>query len=168
MPKDSLSIYQLRMYAKKWLKEIYGLDLIVPLDINGRLKITCGRFISRGGHPLRVEMNKFFVENNDAIVVLDVLRHELVHYALFMKRKPNSDGHPVFENELKRLNIVSQKTIDKYIITSRPKPYHYYKCASSSCGRLHKTKRALNNKGLFHRCKCGGKLIDKGKKAVSA
>jgi SprT-like protein len=172
MAKNSLSIYQLRMYARKWLKEVYNMELNVPLEINGRLKTTCGRFVYikyRNGisKPKNVEMNKYFVENNEAVVVLDVLRHELVHYALFMQRKPHSDGDSYFEKELRRLGVVSQNTIDKYTIASKPKKYHYYQCASTSCAVTYKRSRALD-KNKRYRCKCGGRLIDKGKRAVSA
>lgn len=163
-----LTQYQLKMYAKKFLQETYGMELIVPLELNGRLKRACGRFVYyvRSGKPKSVEMNKYFVENNEPVVVLDVLRHELVHYALFMQGKPHSDGHPVFENELKRLGVVSQKTIDKYEIQSKPTKIQFYQCAD--CGATFKRQRALANGGRNHRCSCGGRLIDKGKKAMAS
>jgi SprT-like protein len=111
-----------------------------------------------------VELNKFFVENNDPATVLDVLRHELVHYALFMQGKPNADGHPVFERELKRLGIVSQTTINKYAIQSKPINMQVYKC--DDCGFEFKRRRALP-KNKSYRCSCGGCLSDMGKKLVT-
>jgi SprT-like protein len=167
MTNQSLTMYQLKMYADKFLKDTYGMDLIVPLELNGRLNTTCGRFIStrnrRDGsvRPKIVELNKTFVQNNEPVVVLDVLRHELVHYALFMQGKPNSDGHPVFENELKRLGIVSQKTIDQYQIASKKQVY-----ACSDCSNTWKMARKLRNNGKYHKCQCGGSLIDKGRQLV--
>lgn len=163
-----LTEYQLEKYANKFLKENYNMTLTVPLKINGRLRTTFGRFRYRryrsgASIPLSVELNRFFVENNEPAIVLDVLRHELVHYALYMQDKPCSDGHPVFENELKRLGIVSQSTIGKYEIKSKPVKIHTYECAD--CGLEYKRKRALANGGKNHRCgSCHGKLIDKGKK----
>jgi SprT-like protein len=162
-----LSMYQLQMYAKKFLNDTYDMELTVPLELNGRLNTTCGRFIStryRDGRkaPKIVELNKTFVENNEPTVVLDVLRHELVHYALFMLNKPNSDGHPVFEGELKRLGIVSQKTIDQYQIASKKQVY-----ACSDCSNTWKLTRKLRNNGKYHKCNCGGRLVDKGRQLVN-
>lgn len=160
-----LTIYQLRKYADKFLKETYGMKLVVPLELNGRLKRACGRFVyyTRNKQPKVVEMNKEFVENNEPTVVLDVLRHELVHYALFMQGKPHSDGHPVFERELRRLDVVSQKTIDQYTIASK---LQIYGC--TDCSHEYQLTRRLRNNGMHHRCKCGGKLIDKGKRVVAS
>lgn len=163
---NQLSVYQLKMYANKFLKDNYGIELIVPLELNGRLKTTCGRFISRRYYdgrtePKVVELNKTFVESNEIVVVLDVLRHELVHYALFMQGKPNNDGHPVFENELKRLNIVSQESIDQYKIASKKQ---IYSCAN--CKSEFKMTRKLRYNGKYHKCDCGGSLIDRGRKVV--
>jgi SprT-like protein len=161
-----LTEYQLKRYADKWLNETYGMKLTVPLKLNGRLKKACGRFVyyKRGDtpRPKTVELNRTFVENNEPAVVLDVLRHELVHYALFMQGKPHSDGQRYFEHELRRLGVVSQGTIDKYTISSK---LQIYSC--SSCRVEYKLRRRLKNNGINHRCNCGGRLIDMGKRVVA-
>jgi SprT-like protein len=162
-----LTMYQLQSYAKKFLKDNYNLDLVVPLQLNGRLNTTCGRFVSRRYYdgrtePKVVELNKTFAQNNEPTVVLDVLRHELVHYALFMLNKPNSDGHPVFENELRRLGVVSQNTINQYQIASKKQVY-----ACADCKTEFKRARKLKNNGRYHRCTCGGSLVDMGRKMVT-
>lgn len=167
------TVNQLEKYASKFLKDNYQLEMSIPLELNGRMKRTCGWFKSlrfkdgRTPIALKIELNKFFVENNEPVAVLDVLRHELVHYALFQQGKPNTDGHPVFEGELRRLGIVSQSTINKYEIKSKPVRKSVYQCATESCGRTYETARALSNGGRYHSCKCGGSLINKGKKVVS-
>ncbi|AYP68141.1 SprT-like family protein [Bacillus phage vB_BcoS-136] len=166
-----LTEWQLKMYAEKWLMDNYGMKLTVPLKLNGRLKTTCGRFVyikyasNRPNEPKIIELNKYFFENNEPIVVLDVLRHELIHYALFMLGKPHRDGHPVFENELKRLGVVSQETIDKYNIKSKPVNISVYECLD--CNHEYKLKRALRNEGRNHRCTCGGRLKNLGKRLVT-
>lgn len=166
--------YQLERYAEKFLMDNYGMTLTVPLRLNGRLRTACGRFVytkyrdGRPSTPKIVELNKYFFENNEPAVVLDVLRHELVHYALFMQGKPHNDGHPTFERELKRLGVVSQKTIDKYEIQSKPVNYNIYEC--QKCGHEYKRQRALPNGGRNHRCggSCKGELIHKGKKLIAS
>lgn len=159
------NIYQLRKYAEKFLRENYQINLDIPLTLNARMRRTCGWFrFTRSGIAKCIELNKYFVENNEPVVVLDVLRHELVHYALFVEGKPNKDGHPVFENELKRLNIVSQSTINKYTIDSKPTNISVYKC--KKCNQEYKRKRALPNGGKNYKCNCGGGLLDLGKRLV--
>jgi SprT-like protein len=166
------NIYQLRQYATKWLKDNYSLDLAVPLQLNGRMQRTCGwfrhtRYSDGRDIPKCIELNKFFVENNEPTLVLDVLRHELVHYALYTLKKPFKDGQVGFERELKRLGIVSQNTIDKYMIVSKPQNRHIYQCAKAECGIEYKRQRALP-KNRSYTCQCGGELIDKGKRLVTA
>ncbi|AKQ08384.1 hypothetical protein PQE66_gp069 [Bacillus phage PBC2] len=160
-----LSIMQMKRFADKFLMETYGMKLNIPLKLNGRLASTKGRFIYYSGderRPLRIEMNKVFVQHNDVKMVLDVLKHELVHYVLYMKRLPHSDGDKVFEDELKRLGVVSQKTINKYDIARK---VQLYQC--KSCGENFKRSRKLPNNGNNHRCPCGGKLLYRGKRVMT-
>lgn len=164
------NIYQLQDFARKFLKDTYNLELVVPLKLNGRMKTTCGwfRYKKRSRVPVVVELNKFFVENNESDLVIDVLKHELIHYALFMKGIPCRDGDYEFEKELKRLGVVSQSTINQYNVVSKPRNLHYYRCQESSCNKEYRLKRALRNQGIHHRCNCGGRLIDLGKKVVAS
>lgn len=158
-----LEQFQLEKYADKFLKDNYDMTLDIPLQLNSRLRTTYGWFkfrrINGKNIPSKIELNKFFVENNDAVTVLDVLRHELVHYALCVKEKPFSDGNRYFEGELKRLGVVSQNTIDNYEIKSKPSSVVVYKCVS--CDQQYKRNRALPNDGRNHHCKACG--VEKGK-----
>lgn len=168
----SYNIHQLRQYARKFLKDTYGMELNIPMTLNSRMSRTCGWFkYKRQGNKWVsgcIELNKFFVENNEPTVVLDVVRHELVHYVLHEQGKPNKDGHPVFENELARLGIVSQKTIDKYTIEAKPVNMIVYKCINPKCGQEYKRQRKLRGDGIYHSCsKCSGKLQNMGKKLVA-
>lgn len=163
-----LTIKQLELYAEKFLKDNYNLKLEIPIKLNGRMTRACGYFRSiyykKTGKEvaLSIDLNKTFVTYNDVNVVIDVLAHELVHYALFLQGKPNDDGHPYFENELKRLKIVSQNTINKYTIMSKK---NIYTC--EECDKVFRTNRALSNNGVNHRCQCGGRLNYNGKKLVA-
>ena len=163
------NIYQLRQYAKKWLMDNYNMELIVPLQLNGRMQRTCGWFKHKRAWnmPTCIELNKFFVENNEPTLVLDVLRHELVHYALYMQKKPYRDGQAMFENELKRLGVVSQSTINKYTIESKPKSMVVYKCIMPNCGQEYHRQRKLQGDGAFHKCRCGGTIRNMGRKLVT-
>jgi SprT-like protein len=157
-------------YSNKFLKDNYGLKLEVPFKINGRLRSTHGKFayaISRstGVRTAKsVQLSKFLIENNSIETVLDILRHELVHYALFVLGKPNKDGHEYFEKELKRLGIISQSDIDNHLkrVVSKPRRYNVYECGN--CNIQFKRQRALSNGGRYHTCgKCRGSIVYKGK-----
>ncbi|AGI11813.1 hypothetical protein X915_gp089 [Bacillus phage vB_BanS-Tsamsa] len=156
---------QLKKYADKFLMENYGMTLTVPLKLNGRLSKTLGWFsyTRKEGRPLAVEINKKFAINNDAELVLDVLKHELVHYALFMQGKPHSDGDSYFENELQRKGIVSQTTINKKYKIASVK--NVYKC--KSCDFTHHKARRLVGLSRYS-CACGGNLEYLGKRVVTA
>ena len=166
MVKIILSQYQLEKYAEKFLKDNYQLKLSIPLRINGRLKTTQGRFIhyKMSNRPVAIELSKYLVENNEPSNVLDVLRHELVHYALFTKGMPFADGHPTFERELKRLGVISQETIGSYGIKFKPSNIHNYQC--SDCNYVFRRKRQLPHKGAYSRCSCGGGLNYRGKELI--
>jgi SprT-like protein len=165
------NIYQLKAYAQKWLMDNYGLELTVPLRINSRMQRTYGWFKHKRNRkePVCVELNKFFVENNEPYVVLDVLRHELVHYAMYMLDKDYKDYSYGFEKELSRLGIINQERINKRIyeheIVNKPKTKHIYQCAN--CNHEYKRGRALA-KNRSYSCSCGGKLLDMGKRLVTS
>lgn len=155
---------ELRREANKFLKESFGIELGVPLKINNRLSTTQGRFVSTiDDKPLSVELARFLVENNEPRVVLDVLKHELVHYALCKLGKPYDDGHPVFERTLKKLDVVSQMNIADRIsnLKTKPRKEVVYQCIG--CGAEWVHARRLNNDGKHYHCiPCGpteGKII---------
>jgi SprT-like protein len=163
------NIYQLKDYANKWLQDNYNMKLEIPLRLNGRMQRTCGWFKHKGlkKQPIVVELNKFFVENNEPMLVLDILRHELVHYAMYMQGRDYKDGSYGFERELKRLGVVSQSTIDKYEITSKPISAIVYKCIMPNCGQEYSRQRKLQGDGAFHKCHCGGTIRNMGKKLIT-
>lgn len=164
------TINEMRRYANAFLLDNYGMELEIPLQINGRLKKTYGRFrfydLRKHGkkEPVMIDLNKYFYENNERDVILDVLKHELVHYAMFMQDKPFNDGHPVFENELKRLGVISQSNVKDHSINNKPSTVRVYEC--NDCGYNFIRKRRLPHGGINHRCPCGGSLCDKGEKTV--
>lgn len=106
---DLLKQYQ--RFAQRFLKQYYGLSLTVPLKINGRLKRTFGRFIhDTQGRPCSIELSRTFVCEHPEHEVLDVLRHELIHYALFTLGKPHTDSSPIFQAELRKHGVSKTRT----------------------------------------------------------
>lgn len=147
--------------AKRFLKEEYDMELTVPIEFNTRLKRCLGRFrfnkVNGENVPLKIEMSVEFMKVHPKENILDVLRHELVHYALCAKGLPEahfSDGDSVFENELKRLNVSRTRHY-----TGKYGKLHHYTC--NSCGAEFKRKRRIT---ATARCSCSldSKIIYNG------
>jgi len=159
-----LTIAELKNEAKKFLKDTYDLELSVPVLINRRMKATFGTFKFRYKRPLSVEMSYNFVKSQEDEKVLDVLRHELVHYACFTLGKPYNDGSKHFEGELRRLGVCSTKTY-----TYKGKA-HQYKCTSCEKGFTKRRQMPINKETKFtlhHRCgDCDTVLLYEGETTI--
>ena len=87
--------------------------------------------------------------------MLDVLKHELVHYAMFNLNREYRDGDHEFENELKRLGIPRTNVISR----SDSEPLHHYAC---DC-QTHQVVRKLNKNTTYTCKKCKVDLTYKGR-----
>lgn len=139
--------YELVAEANTFLQDNYELKLEVPIVFNTRLKRALGRMVfnksMNGNKPIKIEMSTDFIMNHPKDHIIDVLKHELVHYALCVLKKPFSDGDFYFEKELKRLGVSRTKTY-KYL-----GQLHLYIC--KNCGGKFERKRKLNEHA---RCNC--------------
>lgn len=104
---------KIELHAKEFLQQAYGLELLIPVKINSRLKSSYGRFtyerINRT--PVHIEIGKNYIDHQDWDTILSTLIHECIHYALFIQNLPFNDGHPVFEAELKKWGSHSTGTV---------------------------------------------------------
>lgn len=105
--KYAAELVELRKQANEFLKENYSLELKVPIVINNRLKSTIGCVTFIQAQPEKIELAGILMQYGSKEFILDVLKHELVHYALFILEKPYHDGQVYFEDELRRLGITS-------------------------------------------------------------
>lgn len=132
---------QAKAFANEFLMENFNIKLEIPIEINGRLSSTLGRYMAKRTFfdnimPVKIELSKkhllaaFIV--NDLEDVYDTLKHELVHYALSVQGKDFNDGAYDFEMKLYELNIsssgatpahkkFSKRTLRNYV------PYKIYK-----------------------------------------
>lgn len=142
-------VKKLTVFAEEFLLRNYQLTLTIPIEINGRLKRRMGRFhYTRDGKPLKIDLSKNLVEYNEFNIVKNVLVHELIHYALFVQNKPYTDGHPVFEQELKQHASSSTGTI------KMAQNHYIYHCG---CQETHRLQIKTGNKYL---CTiCGKRLV---------
>jgi len=149
--------------AQNFLLTNYNIELDIPIEYNHRLRRTLGRFIStrikdsNKNKPKKIELSTELMQQYTPEIIIDVLKHELVHYALCAKGHPRSefrDGHIVFEKELRRLGVAKTRTY-----SNKNKVKHKYVC--DMCGKEHK----LNSKVKFWvQCNCSinSKLIYEG------
>lgn len=88
--------------ATTFLKENYNVTLHVPIKRNNRLRSTYGRFILRNNKAHCIDLAGVLLDYGTEEVIINILKHECIHYALFMKQQPYRDGSSVFESELKK------------------------------------------------------------------
>lgn len=119
---------QLAVYAQGFLNTNFNLDLEIPIEINGRLTKTGGYFQHARGKkmPLKISISERFmvlalVDKEEGMhAILDIVKHELVHYALYMLDKNYKDGQDDFENTLALLDIgASGATSENAIKTTK-------------------------------------------------
>lgn len=113
-----MNIYEVKVLARELAQEHWGMKLNIPVVENGRLTRSLGLFYYDYDQndrkkiiPLRIEIAKRLLKNYERETIVGVLKHELCHWALGVQGKPFNDGHPVFENELKRVGASSTFTI---------------------------------------------------------
>lgn len=104
---------QMKVYSRNFLKENFDMKLEIPIKIDGRLTRTGGSYHHTTKKALMIKVSERFMygalldETEGVGAILDILEHELVHYALHMQGKDYNDGSKEFEETLARLNVGS-------------------------------------------------------------
>ena len=99
--------------AKYFLAKHFNMELEIPIEINARLIRTMGFFehSTSSKRPIKISISKRMIVcaivMGEMDVVLDTLRHELVHYALYMDDKAYRDGQLDFETKIMELGVGS-------------------------------------------------------------
>ena len=123
---------KLTVYAYNWLITEYGIELKIPIFVSKRLKSTMGYFKHFNKKPLEIQLSYDLLTYQEDNVILDVFKHELIHYVCFITGKQYKDGSNDFERELKKQGVNSTRTFQ-----FKGKG-HEYVC--SCCGNIIKTK----------------------------
>jgi len=138
--------------ANEFLLKQYNVELSIPIIRNNRLRSTMGRYIyEKLNKPLRIELAGFLLDYGEESVVVDVLKHECIHYALHVKGMPSRDGHPYFESELKKHKVSStnEKLVGKVFV---------YRCSSCLVENVTKKKRVFQLPHLYRTSCCHASL----------
>lgn len=114
---------ELRVYARNFLKKNFNMKLGIPIKIDGRLTKAGGSFhyYRRKDHNeakvIKISQRYIACALHDEVdgipAILDVLKHELVHYALLELGMNHADGQDDFENKLAELDIGSSGATPK-------------------------------------------------------
>lgn len=104
----AVSVEELITEAERFLAEKYGMELGIPIKRNNRLRNTLGWFQhSKRDGALDIEISGKLMDYASRTEVIDVLHHELIHYALHSAGRSYQDGCVEFEAELKKHGVSS-------------------------------------------------------------
>lgn len=137
-------------YAEKFLMENYGLELTHPIIINGRLTSAYGRVMFTHGYKdvTSIDIAKRLMVFAHQGVILDTLKHELIHYALWKLEKPFDDNDQCFKDELVKHGATGEGEIEVG-------EYYKYICVKASCGKDYRVRKILGN---GYTCQCNSKI----------
>lgn len=104
---------EIESYCKSFLKDSYNLELAIPVIINSRLRSTLGQFVHtiKPLTPLSLEFSKKYLEYADRKDIIKLIKHECIHYSLYMQNKPHRDGDAYFESELIKHDSNATETV---------------------------------------------------------
>lgn len=149
------TVQQLEEIAEQFLIENFNLKLNIPIRISNRMSKALGNFRVVENTATGVRRAKDIAISGNLLKyykteeVIDTLKHECVHYALFMLGKPYLDGQNYFEKTLRRLGVSSTQT------TEFKGKVHVYGCTSCNY-QFHRARRF--NVSKYCCGKCGGSL----------
>lgn len=107
----NMTIEELTREAKKFLRETYNMELKIPIKTNYRMKNVLAWFshYKNFKQAVHIEMSSKLLKYGSRDIILDVLKHELIHYYCYEKNLNHLDGSDDFENELKKQGISGQQ-----------------------------------------------------------
>lgn len=150
-----MNVQNLNSIANEFLEKEFSLQLEVPIKVNNRLSRALGRLKSYRmrnypytSYPHSIELSGKLLDYAPEDEIIDVLKHELVHYALCVLQKPYNDGDHYFESTLQRLGITNTNS-KKFSI-----PAHHYACLGTPSHVSVTARRINTNKYVCGACNC--------------
>ena len=133
-----------------------GLDAVrIPVKVNSRLSTTLGRVKYCNLRPTSIEFSAKLLENGTDNDVINVIKHEYVHYFLMITTRENHGHDRVFKNKCAEIGCTHDKThnaLDNDEPTEKEYKYDIY---CDNCGVVaHYARRGkiINN---IQYCRCG-------------
>lgn len=145
----------LTIFGIKWLKKHYNVELTHDIIINGRLSRAMGRVITGYYGIKSIELSdKIIIDyrlSGDSTNMIGVLKHELIHYALYKLNLPYMDKNKYFKDECIKHNAPLS-------VKSMMKLAYNYECENGH--KIYRNRKIDSNKFI---CECGSKITFKGK-----
>lgn len=104
-----MNVKQLEVIANEFLEE-YGTTLKIPIVINNRLRKLMGAFVYTDSEAIRIEIAGNMIKYAHSDFIIDTLKHELIHYALYEMKEPFDDDDETFINECNKLGVTLSGT----------------------------------------------------------
>lgn len=149
-------VSHLEEVAEDFLLENFDLTLDIPIRISNRMTRTFGSFVrTRNRVTGEIKCKEIVISSNlykyhGYDKMIDTLKHECIHYALYLLGRPYKDGQAYFENTLKEHGVSSTGT------TKYKGKAHQYTC--TGCKNTFKQTRRFNTDK--YRCShCKGQLV---------
>lgn len=169
--EHKLWLSELERYASEFLAEAFPLSSIpsIPITIDNRLRTTGGyaqlsnndpsyHTIYIQGRILQLcALNGF--QRVDLAYIESILRHELIHYALFFLNEPYGDGQSTFELCCYLTNTLASANTNKAYVYKTSQDItelkHYY---SAYCVDGHLVLKRTRRHSKTARCYCDAPL----------
>lgn len=149
-------VNHLEEVAEDFLLDNFDLTLDIPIRISNRMTRTFGSFVrTRNRVTGEIKCKEIVISSNlykyhGYDKMIDTLKHECIHYALYLLGRPYKDGQAYFENTLKEHGVSSTGT------TKYKGKAHQYTC--TGCKNTFKQTRRFNTDK--YRCShCKGQLV---------
>lgn len=176
--KEKQYLEHIKQIMHNFTLENYGVPLTIPVNWSGRLTVSWGlfkvkkmrkdgyysnKYYKRGQYipeTMNIVLSRRLLQAKNKDMVVQIAKHEAIHYVLCVLGKPFNDGDRVFEMELRKHNLVSNtKRYDAIGVSSR-----VYVWTCSKCNKIVKAggkTRKDYSKGYETLC-CKGIMVDKG------
>ncbi|HDR7922346.1 SprT-like domain-containing protein [Bacillus cereus] len=152
------SVEELTAIAKDFLQEEYGLPLTINIEISSKMTSTFGVFYVKSVKervPKVIRLSKNLIIHQEKDIIIDVLKHELVHYACFIQGKPFRDKDTYFKQELARVGSSRTRT---YEFKGKVYCYECKKCGET----IHARMKGYEKKYVHRNCRGKFKFIGEG------
>lgn len=142
-----------------------GVEITVPITLNGRLKSCLGRVSYEWANcsknevrPTKIEFSRDYANNASDAEVIQIVRHEMTHYILSVKTKHQHGHDELFKALNKELGGDGSRTTNVPEGIMHPKYTVYCKECGKVIGKYYRAGKVVKHPELFlSRC-CQGAL----------
>lgn len=132
----------------------------VPVTINGRLTRTLGRvkYLGLGGDTYMaksIEFSKALLDSATDNDIINVIKHEYVHYYLIETTHVNHGHDPVFKRKCAEIGCTHDKTHNSLEANYTEKTQYKYEVWCDECGLVATYSRMGKILKNLSSCKCG-------------